>query len=251
MKYPEFQLLIDTMNEKGYDYKKELESVNQNIVKRETQGLSVSDHVKAMVYAQLSNNRPWKQIENNVERINEIFFDFDTNALKGVASEVLVGNLMAIHCGNRQIKHQMHFLKQNIETLEHIQSMENGIDNYYKSLPLGKLVAKLSQQGSSYKLKYMGVPLVCEYLKGVGVDVVKPDVHVCRLLGRLGYSKKEPASVWETIDICKEIAEEYDMPQSLVDTVLWQYCAKDKFEVCAAQPKCDQCIVTTCPNRIN
>ena len=53
----------------------------------------------------------------------------------------------------------------------------------------------------------MGVALVCEYLKGVGVDIIKPDVHVRRIIGRLGYSKHNPATVRETMDVCKAIAE--------------------------------------------
>jgi hypothetical protein len=34
----------------------------------------------------------------------------------------------------------------------------------------------------------MCVALLCEYLKNVGIDVVKPDVHIKRILGceRLG-----------------------------------------------------------------
>lgn len=251
MDYPEFQLLINTMEENNYDYKKEVEGIKQNVTKRDTQGLSLSDHVKAMVYAQLSNNRPWGRINDNVGKINKIFFNFDTDALKGASSDQLVESITKIRCGNRQIKHQMYFLKQNIETLERIQSTENGIDNYYKSLPVKKLVTTLSRSESKYKLKYMGVSLVCEYLKGVGIEVVKPDVHIRRLIGRLGYSKKQPATVWETIDICKKIAEKYNKPQYFVDSILWQYCAENKFELCTEQPKCERCLVKNCKGRKN
>jgi len=252
MKYPEFQQIIDTMEKAGYDYKKELKVIDKNIIKRNNGGLSLSDHVKAMVYAMLSNNRPWKTIENNIDKINKIFYDFDIEELKKVDSKELVEKLTSpeLHCGNRQIKQQMKNLRNNIETLEKIAADNNSVDEYIKITPRDFLIKSLSSYGQRYKLKYMGVPLVCEYLKGVGVDVVKPDVHVCRLIKRLGYVKGKYTNVWEVIDICGKIAEEYDVSQAFVDTVLWQYCAKDKFECCTSQDrKCMKCCVSNCPSR--
>ncbi len=260
MKYPEFQQLIDTMERANYDYKSEIAGIEKNIVKRGQGALTLTDHVKGMVYALLSNNRPWDTIAQNTDELNHIFSDFDVDELKTANPTKLVAQITApkLHCGNRQIKKQMNCLKENIETLEKIDSEQGGIDHYFISTRCKELVRVLSQSNSPYKLKWMGAALVCEYIKGVGVEVVKPDVHLRRLLGRLGYSKKNPASEWEVIDICKEIGEEYGMCQALVDTILWQYCVtnKDKnnkttgFGVCTAKnPKCDICGVLSCPSR--
>ena len=95
----------------------------------------------------------------------------------------------------------------------------------------------------------MGVPLVSEYLKGVGMDVIKPDVHVCRILTRLGYSKSNKITDDEAFDICCAIAKEYSISNVEVDSILWQYCAKNYFEVCCDKPKCSKCKVSNCKSR--
>ena len=264
MKYPEFQQIIDTMTKADYDYKKEIEEI-EVMQKRATIGvgfapsfdsstvsvtsLALPDHVKAMIYAQLSNNRPWQPIYNNRLTIDAIFSHYDIELLKKANPATLVDKITEIHCGNRQIKRQMQSLKANIETLERIEEEHGSISGYYATTGLVDVIKSLSQSGKNYKLNCMGIPLVCEYLKGVGVEVIKPDSLLCRLLGRLGYSKKIPATPWEAIEICKEIGDEYGLSQAEVDTILWQYCAKDKFEVCTDKPKCAQCGVYNCPSR--
>ena len=264
MKYPEIQQIIDTMTKTGYDYKKEIEEI-EVMQKRATisinsapssnpsvasvTSLALPDHTKAMIYAQLSNNRPWQPIYNNRLTIDSIFCHYDIDLLKKVNPATLVDKITEIHCGNRQIKRQMQNLKANIETLERIEEEHGSISGYYATTSLVDVIKSLSQSGKNYKLNCMGIPLVCEYLKGVGVEVIKPDSLLCRLLGRLGYSKKVPATPWEAIEICKEIGDEYGLSQAEVDTILWQYCAKDKFEVCTDKPKCAQCGVYNCPIR--
>ncbi len=264
MKHPEIQQIIDTMKKVGYDYKKEIEEI-ENMKKRalaEASSMSVSDssedysapltvaeHVKAMIYAQLSNNRPWQPIYNNRLKIDAIFSNYDIGRLKKADPAVLVNKITEIHCGNRQIKRQMGSLKANIETLEKIEKENGSISRYYATTNLTDVIKSLSQSGKNYKLACMGIPLVCEYLKGVGIEVVKPDSLLCRLLGRLGYSQTVPATSWEAIEICKEIGAEYGVSQAEIDTILWQFCAKDKFEVCTDEPKCAQCGVYDCPSR--
>lgn len=263
-KYPEFQEIIDTMENAGYDYKIEIEeietakmrstiAVDSSAISEDSTAslvpLTLPDHVKAMIYAQLSNNRPWQPIYNNRQKIDTIFNNYNINLLKKADPIDLVDNITKIHCGNRQIKSQMQNLKTNIETLEQIEKEHGSISNYYASTNLSDVIKNLSQSGKDYKLKCMGIPLVCEYLKGVGVEVIKPDSLLCRLLGRLGYSQKTPATPWEAIDICKEIGTEYGLSQAEVDTILWQYCARGKFEVCTDDPKCSLCGVKNCPSR--
>ncbi len=256
MKYSTFKNLIDTMDSYNYDYKKEIIEVEKRrealtCVNNTTEVLGLSEHIKTMIYAQLSNNRPWKPIAEKAEMIDKIFLNYDVEKLKKTNPKELLEKILSIRCGNRQISKQMQYLKYNIETLERIEQDNGSIDSYFKNTSLADVVKSLSLANGKYKLKTMGVPLVCEYLKGAGVDIVKPDSLLCRILGRLGYSKKTPATAWEAIEICKEIGKEYNLSQPMVDTVLWQYCAKDKFEICTATPKCNKCKVVNCPGRIN
>ncbi len=129
-----------------------------------------------------------------------------------------------------------------------------------------------SKKISECKMQEMGAALVCEYLKGFGISVVKPDVHVCRVLYRLGYIQREDA-VKDALNICYDIADYYDamfkseffaakLPSAVpsavaVDTVLWQFAARGKLEICIAEdsnkkkvpPRCNLCLALNCPYR--
>ena len=250
-KYNEFKEIIRTMEAHNYDWHQEIQKIEQAQEKRKGMTeFSLAAHVKAMVYAMLSNNRPWKKIEENSEKVDAVFHGFDVDYLLTASPEELEQKLKEIKCGNRQIKNQMLNLSGNIKILQRIAYDFGTIDNYYNSTATDTLIKSLSVSGQKYKLKYMGTPLVCEYLKGVGLDIIKPDVHVCRIVGRLGYSKHNPATIQEALDVYKAIADEYNLPQVAVDTVFWQYCAKDKFEICSDVPKCNHCGVQNCPNKI-
>lgn len=249
--YIEFKEIVDTMEAQNYDWRKEIRDIERVQEKRKNKvDFSLTEHVKAMVYSMLSNNRPWDGIAKNSEKIDAIFQNFNIDYLLTASPEELEQKLKEIKCGNRQIKNQMLNLSGNIKILQRIAYDFGTIDNYYNSTDVNTLIKSLSDSRKKYKLKWMGVALVCEYLKGVGIDIIKPDQHVCRIIGRLGYSKHNPATVQEALDVCKTIADEYDLSQAAVDTVFWQYCAKDKFEICSDVPKCNHCGVQNCPNKI-
>ena len=147
---------------------------------------------------------------------------------------------------NRLIGHK----EENIDILEKIDKTENGgIDAFYnatiKKSGIKTLLQTLTDSNSAFKLKQMGVALCWEYLKGLGYEVVKPDVHVCRLLGRISDCKrKNGVSEFDAIQICQDIGKKFNMPLAEVDTILWQFCAKGKFEICGEKPKCNVCAVT-------
>lgn len=247
--YEEFGEIINTMKFNSYDYTENI-TITLNALNDRKNGKNyyLSDHICSMVFALLSNQRPWKHIEDNRANINNLFHNFDINYIKKTDYQDFVDGLLALHCGNRQIRKQMQSLKDNIETLERIEKdFDGSVDNYYNNTDIKKLLKSLS--GGKYKLKQMGVPLVSEYLKGVGMDVIKPDVHVCRILTRLGYSKSNKITDDEAFDICCAIANKYTMSNVEVDSILWQYCAKNYFEVCCDKPKCSKCKVSNCKSR--
>ena len=78
VKYPMFKNLIDTMNSYGYNYEKEILEVEARrkalaLTNKTDVPLKLSEHVKTMIYAQLSNNRPWEPIAQNAVTIDSIF----------------------------------------------------------------------------------------------------------------------------------------------------------------------------------
>ena len=209
--------------------------------------LGPTSEIRDGIKSGVNKVKEYVQDADNQEKIKTLFNNFDVDFIKKTNYQYFVNGLLDLHCGNRQILKQMQSLKDNIETLERIAKDYGSVDNYYNNTNIKELLKSLS--GGKYKLKQMGVPLVSEYLKGVGMDVIKPDVHVCRILTRLGYSKSNKITDDEAFDICCDIAKEYNISNVEVDSILWQYCAKNYFEVCCDKPKCSKCKVSNCKSR--
>ena len=235
------------------DYADEISGINNIRAQLSSGGkLSLEDHVKAMILALLSNMQKWHKIESHMDEINSIFCNYRVSDLLDADENMILKRITSdeIKCGNLSIGSQVRHLKDNIRILKRIdEENEGGIDAFYAQIDKYSLVDMLSNYESEYKLQDMGVALVCEYLKGVGISLVKPDTHVRRIIGRLGFTEKIPADDIETLHICDEIAEEMELTHPLLDTILWQYCVKEKCGICTETPACARCGVTLCPNR--
>jgi len=295
------------------------------------------EHIEAVIYSLLSNQRKWKTIEDNKENINKIFFNYNIEKIKNIENfEILkeyekyekflekiklieklgikkdienfdifkmkieginisntdkmldnikeieniieikkykkiikinkeinkiikedtnyfVIKLKKIKCANRSIHAQMRGLKKIIEVFEQIEKENNcEIDDFIynneevkKGYPY-KLALKLSDPKNPYKLINMGIALVCEYFKNIGIDIAKPDTHIKRMLGRniLGFSKNIEATDEEAIKYIKEIADKNNTSQIEVDALIWLYCAEEYGEICTKEnPKCNKCVI--------
>ena len=219
-------LIIETLKYNDYTIQ-EIETVQAVNRRRNGESFSIEDHIAGMIYALLSNQRPWKAISNNYETIREIFHNFDPEYLQAIEPVILVNKLREIKCGNRSINSQMNALNYNIEQFKKIINLYGSMDNYVTSNePL--IIAKSLANGE-YKLKQMGIALTIEYLKNVGIDAFKPDLHIKRLFGkdRLGLSDKNLATESEILKIIKQFSMETDIP------IVSNYA-----EICGANPNC-------------
>lgn len=156
---------------------------------------SFNDHIRALVYSLLSNQRKWNQIEEHLIEIDEIFYNYDKEKILETSYEYFEIKLRAISCGNRNIHNQMLSLHENIRTFEKIEKEYGSLDSFVLSDTINNIAIKLSTSNSGYKLKQIGFALALEYLRNVGLDVGKQDLHIRRILSikRLGYSKYEEA----------------------------------------------------------
>ncbi len=91
----------------------------------------------------------------------------------------------------------------------------------------------------------MGEALIWEYLRNVGVDGAKPDVHMKRILGhnRLGFSRYEEATNEEVINAMKQLSDETGLWMAQLDYMFWCFCATGKGEICTANPSCNRCVL--------
>ena len=218
-----------------------LEAVEQ---RKNGKNFSFEEHLRGLVYAQLSALVSWKKIKDNQSKLDEIFCNFDRQQLKEKSAEDLINKITDIKCHNPYTtKNQMRSLKANIETFERIEQDFGSLEKFITHSTPSNIIKLLAESKSTYKLKYSGVALVCEYLRNVGIDVIKPDVHIKRILGAERLNIVKSKSDYAVIAECKKLSEKIGISQVKIDYLLWNYCSKGYGEVCTAKPKCEECVV--------
>lgn len=229
--------------------------IKKQLDKRRDGGdFTVSDHIRGMVYSMLTSGAAWNRLEPHIDTatgqipvIDDIFYQYDVNALLNAAPAVLVGRVKEHRLGTQYLTNQISALiGVNIGKLLAIEKEYGSVDHFYQSLAdkndnLKTLLRELATAGKPYKLAQLGEALTAEYLKNVGYDIGKPDRHIRRILGSeyLGCSKHQDVPPYEAIDIIADIAKSLNKPAAEMDYILWAYCASGFGEVCTKKnPKC-------------
>lgn len=209
---------------------------------------SIDDYVCGLVRTLLSNNRPWKPIADNMQKIDEIFFCYDAARIKNTEPEYFIENILNLKCGNRAIARQMTDLKGNIETLERIQSDYGSLDAYFTSKEAAYIVKEISSCDSRYKFADLGNALAWEFVRNMGIDGAKPDVHMKRFLGSArmghGYSLSPIATEEQVLRQVAMLADKLNYTQADIDEIIWLFCANDKGQICTSNPNCAECPIS-------
>ena len=217
--------------------------------RRNGRSFTLNEHLRGYVCAQLSNSRTWSYLKPHLPEIDEIFCNYDVkaiiNKLDSLGHDYFISRVKAIKCGNRGIDQQIETLRENINVFNRLIDKYGNLDEFVTSQAVFEIISMLSEPESPYKLRSLGIPLTAEYLRNVGIDCPKPDVHMCRLFGgkRLGISSKDEASYSEVFQAIAEISEKTGYSQARIDNILWSYCAKGYGEVCSSEPKCKECVI--------
>ena len=202
------------------------------------------DHIKAMIYALLTNQTVWSRIQPLLPSIDRIFHDYDAEYLKAEDPDNLAEELFYLKCGNMSTRKQMNALKGNIEVFERLEHEYGAIDKYIISHSPKELVAAFSDADSEYKLGMMGEALVWEYLRNIGIDGVKPDTHIRRFLSgnRMGKPLvSSPATVEDVYRQVDKLSKKTGLLKAEIDNLIWSFCAEGYGEICTARPHCDRC----------
>jgi len=239
---------------------------------------SLAEHVRGMLFSFLSSQTKW---EDKSRKISEGAIDFlssdGSSGFNIIPNVELISKMPAVDlmrkfrkakCGNKQIYIQMHALKDNIDTFMRWERDHKSVDGFFEKKIGGfispdpkkvvEIVKILADSDNEDKLWAMGIPLVCEYLRNVGVDLPKPDRHILRIFSvdRLGFLNKQfiekgennsirlESDVFEVFDILNEKTKKTRVD---IDVLFWDYCA-DKEDtskaICTKQPNCKQCIIS-------
>lgn len=233
-----------TLNNIGYDLSNaiiELGQVSRSERRDRGESFSIDEHLKGLILAMLSNQRPWGPIVENMDKITEIFFGFQIEKIKQADKRSLSTQLKDIKCGNRSVDKQMESLDYNIRIFEQIEVVYGSLDQFVVNDTPDNIAWELGQ-GRKYKLKQMGYTLALEYLRNVGVKAIKPDLHIRRIIGdeRLNFYSGYPSEI-ETVKIMGMIAEESGVNLTYLDNLMWLYCAVDYANICGSDPKCNLC----------
>lgn len=206
---------------------------------------SLSDHVAGLIYAQLTNQTKWSRIVPHLKEIDNLFFSYDVEKIKGKSADYFSDGIFNLKCGNISTRAQMRGLVHNIEVMERLADEYGSMDKFVLSAPAHIVVEKLSSSRSPYKLSMMGEALTWEYIRNVGIDACKPDTHLRRFLGgsRMGSVDNEIASVEETIEQVEILAKQTGLTLCAVDNIIWSFCADGYGEICTATPRCEKCVV--------
>ena len=205
---------------------------------------SFKEHLKGFIYAQLSALVSWKKVKDNQQELNIVFCGFEKDKLKEKAPEELIDEIRALKCYSPYTtKNQINSLKANIETFEKIEQEYSSLDKFITHSTPSNIIKLLADSNSTYKLKYAGVAIICEYVRNVGIDIIKPDVHIKRIAAADRLKLVTAKSDYKIIEEFKKLSNEIGMSQVKMDYLLWNYCAKGYGEICTATPKCDECVI--------
>ena len=244
----------------GKDYKK-MFSILDNYLKDKVQDIDMSileavearkngkvfsfkEHLKGFIYAQLSALVSWKRIKDNQPDLNIIFCGFEKEKLKQKPAEELIEEIRTLKCYSPYTtKNQMNSLKANIETFERIEQKYSSLDKFITHSTPSNIIKLLADSNSTFKLKYAGVAIICEYVRNVGIDIIKPDVHIKRIAAADRLKLVTAKSDYKIIEEFRKLSNETGISQVKMDYLLWNYCAKGYGEICTATPKCNECVI--------
>lgn len=211
----------------------------------------IQDHIRGLIYSLLTNQTKWYRVEPHLPEIDKLFYNYDPDSILSQEPKYFYEGLFNLKCGNMSTKAQMESLGYNIKIFQRIEREHGSIDSFITSETADKIVQKLSNSSSPYKMKMLGEALAWEYLRNVGVDGAKPDTHMRRFLGadRMGTGKNSPATFNEVNDQVKSLSEQTGMLKVEIDNLIWSFCADGFGEICTATPQCKICPIRDCCNR--
>ena len=116
-------------------------------------------------------------------------------------------------------------------------------DNFVTSAPAYEIVKKISDNKSKYKINRVGEALAWEYLRNVGIDGMKPDVHLCRFFAgdRMGSGSNIPATIHEVYETVLKLSKDTGISMSEIDWLVWNFCSSGYGEICTSNPRCEIC----------
>jgi len=143
-------------------------------------------------------------------------------------------------------------LRACIENAKIMKEISKEYGSFGEYLERNKADLKKLKEDLMKKFHYLGNVLVLEYLKEIGIDSIKPDVHVIRVMHRLGlidFEKMSPKNIEKVIEVASKMSKATKEKLSVIDAIFWMYGGSGdnhvKKAICSkSKPLCNECPLT-------
>jgi 3-methyladenine DNA glycosylase Tag len=163
----------------------------------------------------------WPKISNalrsfDVVQVASLSIDIETTANEICSKSGFKNKRKALWCINNA---------QRIMDLDEEFSKYGGLKGYFlelsrfDTLSIVKMTPNILQE---LKFKGIGNVTIFHLLKNIGLDVFKPDLHVCRLLERVGLISQK-ATILEIYSVMSNLAKANDLKVKELDSLLFMY----------------------------
>jgi hypothetical protein len=209
---------------------------------------SDAEVMEAVCLSLFSAQVDWKRIQDIREELRIKFHNYEVSRLSAwtdVEIKELQEWFLMNRAGSQSLKKNL--LYTRVAAKMFMQWMATGVplDGYItkKFEELGRdpvtLAVAIATAGDM-KIAGMGVPLAAEFLRNLGYDLSKPDIHILRAAGCFNmvrfnrwrdYSvRRSPsASIKERVQVMHamdQFAKSVGMTTTYLDSVIWTACAK-------------------------
>lgn len=214
-----------------------------------------NDIFERLCMAILSNGSGWRRVNNNRAQIGAALLGCHLGNVAALTerhmAHICTTQIVPLGIPSRVLlSTKLEWVRQSAITLRTIQQRHGTVSGYIsREIQAGRqdaLRVSLTRRGSPSKLKGVGFGVCCEFFKQIGVDDVKPDVHLIRFFIRTGINataSQDPIDTWR---IGITIANTLGVTRTYVDSLIWTFCAKDYGQICTANPgQCHLCTLKT------
>lgn len=211
-----------------------------------------------------SSDTGWESIETKWAQIcNELWqFDIDKVAhlSKDEIKRLYENNIKPL--GLKLKEKQFEYINRDAQIFLNIQNQHDSFGKYIQTFlvnnHLGNLVLKPEMENEvittftnaifgKWKLHGVGLPIFSEFCKNVGIDEFKADRHVKRFFSRLRLLNENAVNDdYGCRQIGIIIANTTGKPRSFIDSLIWNFCADYRGEICRhlkKHPKCNICFI--------
>lgn len=179
--------------------------------------------------------------------IRVAFSDFDIEKVSKY-SDKEIRNLI----NNPKIIRNQKKIRACVENARRMKALSERFGSFGEFLNRDKYNLFLLKHELTNNFRYLGNVVVLDYLKDIGMDIIKPDVHVMRVFFRLGLidsEKQTEASANRIIRVAEDIKKETFEKLAVIDAVFWMYGGGGDRHVIKAicsknEPLCSECPLT-------